>query len=447
MRLLNSQTPVPSALLLSLTLSVSLLLLPGCGGGGHGWHMPPPVVETTHAAEQGWTVTYTASGTLEANNKVDLNSEAPGVITQILVREGETVRAGQILMRFKADKQLAQVQQAAAGIAASQGTLEQQKAGISRIQSLANSAQVKLKLAESELGRYQQLYQGEFISQLELEQKRAAFETASADYQSTLQQLNVARAQYDQAASSLAQSRSSYRYNLALAGETVIRSPFNGMVGSKFVDLGDYVAPTEKLITVVDPSVFRITFTVPEKYLRNLQVGLSTKVTFEGLGNKTFHGKVSFIDPVIDPNAHTVKVKATLPASPGLRDGLFGTVKLAMGEITNTIVIPEEAIVPQGEKKFVYVVRHEIHKPTVVENKSPEKSEKPKPEGPEQPKTPTDVAHLQEVTVGYREAGMVQIEAGLKPGDRVIVNGLQKVSDNLEVNPDPAPAASGMKGQ
>lgn len=406
--------------------------------------MPPPVVETTRATEQGWTVTYTASGTLEANNKVDLNSEAPGVITQILVREGETVRAGQILMRFKADKQLAQVQQAAAGIAASQGTLEQQKAGINQIQSLANSAQVKLKLAESELGRYKQLYQGEFISQLELEQKRASFETASADYQSTLQQLNVARAQYDHAASSLAQSRSSYRYNLALAGETVIRSPFNGVVGSKFVDLGDYVAPTEKLITVVDPSVYRITFTVPEKYLQNLRLGLSARVTFEGLGDKAFQGQVSFIDPVIDPNAHTVKVKATIPASPGLRDGLFGTVKLAMSEIANAVVIPEEAIVPQGEKKFVYVVRHEIYKPRMTEGESSEKSKKP---AAEKPKAATDVAHLQEVTVGYREAGKVQIEAGLKPGDRVIVNGLQKVSDNLEVNPDPAPAASGMKGQ
>lgn len=443
MPLQKNRNPVRNALVVGFALSVSLTFS-GCGAGA-GWQMPPPVVETTRAMDEAWTINYTASGTLEANNKVDLNTETPGLITHIQVKEGDPVRAGQVLIRFKADKQLAQVQQAAAGISVSQSSLEQQKAGISQIQALVDSAKVKLKLAQSELKRYEQLYQGDFVSQLELEQKRTAFETASADYQSSLQQLLSARSQYDQAASSLAQSRSSYHYNIALAGETVVRAPFNGVVGSKYVDLGDYVAPTEKLITVVDPSLFRVTFTVPEKYLSDLRPGLPVKGKFEGLGGKTVTGRVSFIDPVIDPNAHTVKVKATIPAAPGLRHGLFGDISLALGQLSNAVVIPEEAIVPQGEKTFVYVVRHEIYQPTVVAGDKEKAATKPKE--PEKPKAPTNVAHIQEVAIGYREAGKVQIKAGLKPGDRIIVSGLQKVSDNLEVNPDPAPAASGTKGQ
>lgn len=403
--------------------------------------MPPPIVETTLAAEQPWTISYTATGTLEANNKVDLNSEAPGIISHILVREGDSVRAGQILMRFKADKQMAQVQQSAAGIAASQGSVEQQQAGISQFQALVNSAKVKLQLAKSELGRYEQLYKDEFISQLELEQKRAAYQTAAADYQSSLQQLSAIRAQAAQASSALAQSRSSYRYNLALAGETVIRSPFNGVIGSKYVDLGDYVAPTEKLITVVDQSVFRVQFTVPERYLGQLRLGLPVKVTFEGLTNKTASGQVNFIDPVVDPDAHTVRVKALLPASPGLKDGLLGNVSLGLGVIPDAVVIPEEAIVPQGEKTFVYVIQHEIYKPREMEG------EKKPAKKPEEPAGPVDVAHLREVTVGYREAGKVQIKSGLKPGDRLIVSGLQKVSDNLVVNLNTNPAASGSKAK
>jgi membrane fusion protein (multidrug efflux system) len=416
-------------------------LFSGCAGGGKGWEMPPPIVETTRAAEQPWTISYTATGTLEANNKVDLNTETPGLVSEILVKEGERVRAGQILIRFKADKQLAQVQQAAAGIAVSQGGVEQQQASVSQFQALVNSANVKVQLAKSELARYEQLYRDDFISQLELEQKRAAYHTAAAEYQSSLQQLNAIRSQASQASSNLAQSRSSYRYNLALAGETVIKAPFNGVIGSKYVDLGDYVAPTEKLITVVDPSVFRVQFTVPERYLDQLKPGLPVEASFEGLGGKSFIGQVNFLDPVMDPEAHTVRVKALLPSSPGLRDGLLANVSVALGEISGAVVIPEEAIVPQGEKTFVYVVQHEVYKPTVLEGEKKEAKKSDKPS------EPVDVAHLREVTVGYRKAGKVQIKQGLSPGERLIVSGLQKVSDNLVVNPDPSPAAQGTKGR
>jgi membrane fusion protein (multidrug efflux system) len=213
------------------------------------------------------------------------------------------------------------------------------------------------------------------------------------------------------------------------------------VIGSKYVDLGDYVAPTEKLITVVDPSVFRVQFTVPERYLDQLKLGLPVQASFEGLAGKTVSGQVNFLDPVMDPEAHTVRVKALLPALPGLRDGLLANVSVALGVIPDAVVIPEEAIVPQGEKTFVYVIQHEVYKPTVLEGKKKEAKKTDEPSS-----GPVDVAHLREVTVGYRKAGKVQIKQGLTPGDRLIVSGLQKVSDNLVVNPDPSPAAQGTKG-
>lgn len=437
---LNNRLSAMPLISILLVLAVSLALS-GCAGGG-GWEMPPPVVETTQAALQPWTVTYTATGTLEANNRVDLNTETPATVSQILVKEGDVVRQGQVLIRFKADKQQAQVQEAAAGISTSQGILEQREAGISQFQALVDSTKVKWQLAKSELTRYEQLYADDFVSQLELEQKRTVFQTAASDYQSALQQLNAAKAQAVQAASSLAQSRSSYRYNLALASETVVRAPFSGLVGTKYVDLGDYVAPTEKVITLVDNSAFRVTFTLPERYLTALKTGLPVTVRLEGLGGKAVKGQVNFVDPVVDTNAHTVRVKALLPATPGLKDGLLGEVFLALGVIPDAVVVPEEAIVPQGEKTFVYVVRHEIYRPRLEEKQAPKAVSQSEPVAAK----PVDVAHLQEVTVGYREAGKVQIVRGLAAGDRVIVSGLQKVSDNLQVNPDPAPANPSAQG-
>lgn len=431
-------SPKNKCLILNMAL---LLTLTGCAGGG-GWQMPPPIVNVVPASQQDWTVEYQASGTLEANNKVDLNSEIAGTITLIRMNEGDAVRAGQVIMRMKADKQLAQVQESAAGIAASQGNIEQQKAEISQAAARLNSAAVKMRLTQSELQRYERLYSEQFVSQLELDQKRSNYDTAAADYQEAMQSLSSAKARYSQAASGLAQARSSYRYNVALADESLIRAPFNGIVGQKYVDLGDYVAPTEKLVTIVDPSLFKIQFTVPEQYLHRLQVGQPVRANFEGLGNTQFNGTVNFIDPVVDMAAHTVTVKAVLPGSKQLRHGLFGTVNLALGTIQNAVVIPEEAIVPQGEKTFVYVVKHEIYTPTAQPDQK-----KGQPAKAQAAATPSEVAHLQEVTVGHRSAGNVQIQSGLSAGDRVIVNGLQKVNDNMQVNLNAGTGGAAPKGR
>ena len=219
------------------------------------------------------------------------------------------------------------------------------------------------------------------------------------------------------------------------------------MVGQKYVDLGDYIAPGQKLLTVVDPSRFKIRFTVPEQYLSRLKTGLPVSVHFDGRNDSShdashdasknapsndastpssFQGVVYFIDPVVDPDAHTLQVKAMLPASAGLRHGLFGRVTLSLGMIRNAVAVPEEAVVPQGEKTFVYVVCHESVK---ADGKTGKKAH------------PGDIAHLREIVVGHRAEGLAQIARGLSPGERVITAGLQKVSDAQEVNLKPPSAA------
>lgn len=403
-----------------LALSLTGFLLAGCAGGG-GWTMPPPFVVTTPATSQDWTVTYTATGALEANNKVDLTAEMPGVVSAIFLNEGASVGRGQALLRLKADKQMAQVAQSQAGISVSIGSLEQNKSDIQQSKARLDSATVRKNLAESEFHRYEKLFRDQFISQFELDQKRNNYDTALAAYQEAQQALSSSQARLRQAASSLNQARSNYTYNVAMANESLIRAPFSGFIGQKYVDLGDYISPGQKLMTIVDPSLFKIEFEVPEKHLAQLKTGLPISVKFEGLGNEVFTGTVNFIDPVIDQNSHTVKVKAVLPGRGRLRHGLFGTVSLALGTISNAVVVPEETIVPQGEKTFVYVVKHEE-----VPGQDP-KTQKPTSHV-------GDVAHLQEIIVGHREAKFVQIQSGLSAGEQVITSGLQKVNDKMEVN-------------
>lgn len=387
--------------------------------------MPPPGVETAMARQQPWTVVYQATGTLEAANKADLNAESAGDVTAILVQEGQMVRRGQALMRLKADKQMAQMQQSAAGIAASLGQVEQQRADIRQAQARLDSAATRRQLAESELRRFEQLYKEQLISQWELDQRRTAYDTANSAYAEAVQALSSARARYAQASSSLAQARSEYRYSVAVAGESVIRAPFAGIVGQKYVNVGDYANPGQRLITVVETANFKIRFTVPERYLGQIRPGLPVTARFEGLGESEFPGFVIFIDPVIDPQAHTVTLKARIPGSGRLRHGMLGQVSLALNVIPDAVTLPEEAIVPQGDKTFVYVVQWETppRKPiSAVLTEASKQAQK------------TQVAHLREVRAGDRMLGRVRIDAGLQAGERVIVNGLQKVHDGQEVH-------------
>lgn len=424
--------------LVALALTVSLSACSG-GGGAGGWSAPPPGVETTVVRQQPWTVSYQATGTLEANNKSELNAEFAGNITAIFVQEGQTVRRGQPLLRVKSDKQQAQMQESAAGVSVSLGNIEQQKADIRQAQARVNSAGFRRKLAESELQRFEKLQSDEFISQLELDQKRSAYDTAMAAYDEAMQGLSSAKARYSQANSSLAQARSGYRYTRAIADESLVRAPFNGIVGQKYVNVGDYADPGQRLITVVDPSSFKIRFTVPERYLGQIHPGQPITTRFEGLKNASVSGAVQFIDPVVDAQAHTVMLKAKIPTSTAggqrLRHGLLGDVSLSLGVISSALVVPEEAIVPQGEKTFVYVVKHETPPPPPAAEGKPAGA-------PAKPSGPADIAHLREVVVGDRMEGFVRIDRGVEPGESVIVNGLQKVSDGLAVKPMAASASN-----
>lgn len=403
------------------------LLLTGCGGGA--WTAPPPIVESMPVTQADWMVHYSTSGTLEANNKVDLNSEMSGIVSQVVVTEGQAVSKGQVLIRLKADKQVAQVQQSAAGVEASKSTLQQVSADIQAAEARLESALVRKSLAQNELQRFENLFKDQFVSQFELDQKRNNYDVALSAYNEARQQVAAAKARKAQSESSLAQARSSYQYSRALASESVIRAPFSGVVGQRFVDPGDYVSPSQRMLTVVDPSRFKLQFSVPERLVGRLQTNQQVSARFEALDNQAFAGTVYFVDPVVDPGSHTVLVKAYLPGKAPLRHGMFAVVDLNLGMIRDALIVPEEAIVPQGEKTFVYIVKD---RPDSVSDSQAQTAPA---------EADVKYVYLQEVTVGHREAGKAQISSGLTAGESVLISGLQKVMDGMAVRLKAPPSA------
>ena len=287
-----------------------------------------------------------AVGTTQANESVEITSKASNTVTAIRFQEGEEVERGSILVEMD-DKQ------ARASLAEAQASLARSKSQYDRSRNL-QSSQV-LSVADLEL------------------------------VEATLKG--------DEARVAAAQAR---------LDDTVIRAAFKGHTGFRHVSVGSFVSPGTAITTLDDTSVIKLDFTVPETNLFVLRRGLPVTARAAGLPDRTFIGKVTNMDSRVDPITRSVIVRADLDNPDGvLRQGMFMTVSL-QGEVSPTLLVPEEALVPERGKSYVFVVRN-------------------------------NVVERREVRTGKRKPGYVEIVDGVREHERVVVDGTQHVRDGSKV--------------
>lgn len=243
---------------------------------------------------------------------------------------------------------------------------------------LADLAAAKAALvdSESQYRRSSELFKNRVVSESEMEQLEA-------------------RRDADEAAVNAAQAR---------LNQTVIRAPFSGSIGLRRVSLGSIVDTSTVITTLDDTSTIKLDFDVPEVFLSRLEPGLTVSAKSAAWPDAAFTGRVTSIDTRVDPVSRTVKVRARLPNDDKrLRPGMFLTVTLLKDDV-RSLVIPERAIVPERSKQFVFVVGE------------------------------NEVVEKREVQSGRRRPGEVEILAGLSEGERVVVEGTQKVRPGATVS-------------
>lgn len=321
---------------------MALLLATGCGTrGGPPQGGPVPVV-AVRAAEQPLHDELALVGSLEAFDAVDIKSELDGPVAAIVFTEGQAVEAGAVLVRIDPRKLAAAVAE----------------------------AEARQQLADATLTRYDALTSSQAIAQQELDQARtnAAALRASADF---------LRAQLDDA---------------------TITAPFAGVVGARLVSPGQFVTKGQTLTALIDADPMQAVFHVPERFLNQTQVGQPITLTVAAFPDDVFRGAVAFIAPAIDPITRTALLKASVPNQDGrLRPGMFADLKLTLQVREQAVLIPESAVLLQGDATSVFVVDAQ---------------------GQAQP---------QPVATGLRTAGLVEITSGLAAGDTVVIEGTQKL--------------------
>lgn len=270
--------------------------------GGGGGEKKPTAVNGIVVQPEDFSNSLSLSGSIDANEQIQLTSEVSGIAEKIYFIEGTTVKQGQVLVKIN-DIEL-------------------------RAQS--NEAATRQKLASENERRARLLLEKEAISQEE-------YDIASADFKTAQAQTQLITAQI---------------------AKTSIRAPFSGTIGLRNISPGTYVTPQTIITTLVNSSSIKLTFSVPEKYATQIKIGTTVTFTLAGAAKK-YQAKVYATEPAVDVSTRTLRIRALANNAEGtLIPGTFADVQLPLDKTANAYMVPTEAIVPvQGGKK-VYVLRN-----------------------------------------------------------------------------------------
>nr|WP_294900772.1 efflux RND transporter periplasmic adaptor subunit [uncultured Pedobacter sp.] len=250
------------------------------------------------------------SGSIEANEQIEVHSEVSGVIKSINFKEGTFVNKGSLLLKIDDSELQAQYAQAL----------------------------TKQKLSKEVADRARKLLKSEAISQEE-------YDNAEADLKSLQAQTQLVKAQL---------------------AKTEIRAPFSGTIGLRSVSNGAYVTPTQTIANLVSVNPVKISFSVPEKYSKMVSNGSKINFTVAGT-SKLFEATVYAKEPAVDVNTRTLVIRALADNSDNyLIPGTFANVNIALKSIKDAILIPSVAVTPILNGKQVYVVKNGKAQPVTI---------------------------------------------------------------------------------
>lgn len=331
-------------------------------------NMPQPAaaVSAATATTERWNDDAQAVGTFVAVNGTDVTTEAGGVVRSIEFEAGQPVKAGAVLLRLNTDNELA------------------------TLKALETSA----RLADVQAERWQQLGKDRLVSLDEVQQRVAAAASARA-------QVEAQR---------------------ALIAQKTVRAPFSGELGIRRVNLGQFVSPGDPIVSLQQLDPIYLDFALPERYMDTLKPGTVVHATVDALPGQAFEGRVTAVEPGVDPQTRNFTAQATLANPDGaLRPGAFARVGFALGGERDVVVIPQTAVSfnPYGNAVFVI-------------------SEVPRKEGETDMQGNALTGNKLVVTQRFIKTGatrgdMIVVTEGLKAGEQVATSGLLKLRNEAEV--------------
>jgi len=350
---------VPGVSLLSLFAA----MVAGCHGADSAM---PSAMQTMQArvVESRWQqvpLNLHATGTVHSRETAVVSAQVMSRIQQVLVREGDAVRAGQTLVVLDDATLRAAVDQAHAGAKAA----ESQQA----------AAETDAKLAASTLARYRQLEAQRSVSPQEMDEVTRRAEAATARLEAARAQTDAARAQESGARTML--------------GYTRLVAPFSGVVTARMADPGTMAAPGVPLLQVEQAGTLQLQAAVDESAIAAIHKGMNVEVATDRTKPGSMTGVIGEIVPAADPASHSFMVKIDLPPSSQLHAGIYGTAEIANG-VRQAILVPRSAVVSRGSLACVYVIGSQ------------------------------DIAQLRYLTLGATTGNLVEVLSGISADEKLV---------------------------
>lgn len=259
----------------------------------------------------------------------------------------------------------------------------------------------------------EQVEQGRLLVELERTREEAQLREAQAMRDDVARQLerarrllqsqNVAQARVDELRAGLEGAEARVAAIQAALDDKEIRAPFDGVVGLREISRGAFVQPQQRVTTLDDISRLRLDFSVPERFLGSLVEGLNVEARSAAFPDTIFDGQITRMDSRVDTVTRSVRVQAELANEERrLRPGMFMSVSLIVAQRDDAVLVPEAAVVTEGDSSYVFVIAD-------------------------------DKAERRPVRLGQRLIGEVEIREGLAPGEQVAILGLQRLSDGVAV--------------
>ena len=355
-----------AVLLFGAVFAIKAMIAKGTNDFFDNQAQPAVSVTATTAKGERWRDNGEAVGTFVAVNGTDVTAEAGGVIREILFQPGQRVKAGTVLVRLNTANEEA------------------------TLRALEASA----KLAVQQRDRWRELGKQKLVSLAEVEERAT------------------------QAATTLAQVEA----QRAVIAQKTVRAPFDGVLGIRKINLGQYVAPGDPLVNLQALDPILLDFTLPQQRLSQVAEGSVVRASLDGMPGKTFDGTIVAIEPQIDPQTRNFKVQARFVNEDlALRPGMFARIAFDLGGDRSVVVIPQTAITFNPYGNAVFVIEEVKRGPDEKDAKG-------------QPVTGNKLVVRQRfVKTGATRGDLIAVTEGLKPGERVVTSGLLKLRNDAEV--------------
>ncbi|HEY7370949.1 MAG TPA: efflux RND transporter periplasmic adaptor subunit [Polyangia bacterium] len=324
---------------------------------------PPEAVGSATAQAESWETGVSAIGSISSLKSVAVSNEVPGTVSKIRFESGQIAKEGQVLVELDAEVERAQMA----------------------------SVDARRDLASKTAERSRKLAAGNVISKAQLDDVEAQLKSTTTD-------AAALRAQVER---------------------KIIRAPFRGRLGIRAVNVGQYLTPGTTVTTLDAMGGTFVDFSLPQEELSSVAVGLPVRVTIEG-AKEALTGKISAIDPTVDPATRNLKIRAEIPDVPGNpRVGMFVTVEVIKPTEAKVVAVPGTAIIHASFGDSVFVI------------------EDKKPGSPGMEKTPdgktVKVARQQFVRTGAARGDFVAITKGVTAGQQVVTAGAFKLRNNAPI--------------